>query len=107
AVHLCELTAIFFKSLRQIVRTLLDALVLSPNLFSVIISFRRASVLLDNTKLSLADIAAVMRYSDQSHFTHEFVRYHVLPPSRARQDAAFLQDQQQMTRHNTGSSYIY
>jgi len=102
-----ELTAIFCKSRRQFERTFLDTVGLSPKLFSDILRFRRASVLLGKTKLSLADIAAVMGYSDQSHFTHEFVRFHGLPPSRARQDAAFLQDQQQMTRHNTGSSYIY
>lgn len=107
SLRVAELTGIFCKSRRQFERTFLDTVGLPPKLFSEIIRFRRAAALMANSALSLADIAAVIGYSDQSHFTHEFVRFHGQAPSRAREDGAFLQDEQQLAGNNTGSFYHY
>lgn len=106
SLRVSELAGIFCKSRRQLERTFLDAVGLSPKLFAEIVRFQRASALLANSNLPLASIAAVIGYTDQSHFTHEFVRFHGQAPSRVRQHAAFLQDQDLLAQNNAGSFYI-
>lgn len=107
SLQVSELIGIFCKSRRQFERTFLDTVGVPPKLFTEIIRCQRAAALLANPELSLAGIAAVMGYTDQSHFTHEFVRFHGQPPSRARQDAAFLQDLDRLTRNNADTFHLY
>ena len=102
-LRVSELAAMYCKSRRQFERTFLDVVGLSPKLFTEIVRFRRASALLARSNLSLAQIAADIGYTDQSHFTHEFSRFFGLPPVRARAHAAFLQDTNSYTENNTAS----
>lgn len=97
-----DLASIFCKSRRQFERAFVEAVGLPPKLFTEIVRFQRAAALLANPALSLTSIAATLGYADQSHFTHEFVRFHGQPPSRARQHGAFLQAQDLPTRNNAG-----
>lgn len=101
-----ELANMYCKSRRQFERTFLDVVGLSPKLFAQITRFRRASALLANSSLPLVQIAAVIGYTDQSHFTHEFARFFGLPPLRAREHAAFVQDASLLNEHNGDSLYI-
>lgn len=101
-----ELANMYCKSRRQFERTFLDVAGLSPKLFSAVIRFRQGSALLANSGLSLAQIAAFIGYTDQSHFTHEFARFFGQPPSRARKHAAFLQDSGCLTAHNGDPFYL-
>lgn len=105
-IRISELASMYCKSRRQFERTFLDVVGLSAKLFTEVIRFRRASALLANSNLPLAQIAAVNGYTDQSHFTHEFVRFFGQSPLRAREHAAFLQDAGRLTEHNADSLYI-
>lgn len=105
-VRVSELVNMYCTSRRHFERTFFDVVGLSPKLFAEIIRFRRASALLANSNLPLAQIAAVIGYTDQSHFTHEFARFFGQPPLQARKHAAFLQDSDWLTDHNGGSDYI-
>lgn len=105
-LHIPELVSMYCKSRRQFERTFFDVAGLSPKLFSAVIRFRRASALLANPGLSLAHIAAILGYTDQSHFTHEFTRFFGQSPSRARQHAAFLQDAVCWAAHNGDPLYL-
>ena len=91
-LQVAELANLYCKSRRQFERTFLEVAGLSAKQFSAVIRFRRAATLLAHSRLSLAQIAASLGYTDQSHFTHEFARFFGQAPSRAREDAAFLQD---------------
>lgn len=104
-LRVSDLANIYCKSRRQFERTFLDVVGLSAKQFAAIIRFRRASALLANSNLPLAQIAAAIGYTDQSHFTHEFARFFGLPPLRAREHAAFLQDAGRLAEHNAGSLY--
>lgn len=92
SVRVSELANMYCRSRRQFERTFLDVVGLPAKQFAEIIRFRRASALLVRSNLPLAQIAAVLGYADQSHFSHEFARFFGQPPFRARQHAAFLQD---------------
>lgn len=105
-VRVSDLATMYCKSRRQFERTFLDVVGVSAKLFLKIIRFRRASALVANSSLPLAHIAAVIGYTDQSHFTHEFARFFGQPPIRAREDAAFLQDAGDRTEHNADSLYV-
>ncbi|RUO29757.1 hypothetical protein CWE12_07230 [Aliidiomarina sedimenti] len=98
-----RLAATYGKSRRQFERDFVEIVGLSPKHFSQVIRVQRATRLLTHSQLSLADIAFDLGYTDQSHFTHEFVGFHGLPPSRARADVAFLQDTNQPVDHNEHS----
>jgi AraC-like DNA-binding protein len=102
-LRISELASMYGKSRRQFERTFLDVVGVSAKLFAEIIRFRRASALLVNSILPLAQIAADIGYTDQSHFTHEFVRFFGLPPIRAREHAAFLQDTNCFNNNNIDS----
>lgn len=98
-----ELAELCCKSPRQFERNFLEVAGLSPKLFSDIVRFRRACALLARADLPLAQIAVELGYTDQSHFSHAFTRFHGAPPSRARaQDVAFLQDVADLAEQNSG-----
>lgn len=105
-LRISELADMYGKSRRQLERHFLDVVGLPAKLFAEIIRFRRASALLANSSLSLAQIAADLGYSDQSHLTHEFSRFFGLSPSRARENVAFLQDAGCLAEHNAGHLFI-
>jgi AraC-like DNA-binding protein len=105
-LRVSELATMYCKSRRQFERVFLDVVGLSPKLFVEIIRFRRASALLVNSKLPIAQIAAILGYTDQSHLTHEFGRFFGQPPSRLREHAAFLQDSDRVAEHNADSLYF-
>ncbi|WP_157981834.1 AraC family transcriptional regulator [Aliidiomarina soli] len=98
-----RLAATYGKSRRQFERDFIEIVGLSPKHFAQVIRVQRATRLLTHSQLSLADIAFDLGYVDQSHFTHEFVGFHGLPPSKARADVAFLQDTNQPADHNKHS----
>lgn len=98
-----ELAHMYCKSRRQFERHFLGVVGLPAKLFAEIVRFRRASALLANSNLPLAQIAADLGYTDQSHLTHEFSRFFGLPPSRAREHVAFLQDAGSLAEHNADS----
>lgn len=105
-LRVSELANMYCKSRRQFERAFLDVVGLSPKLFVEIIRFRRASALLVNSKLPIAQIAAILGYADQSHLTHEFGRFFGHPPSQLREHAAFLQDGGPPAEHNADSLYL-
>lgn len=81
------------KSLRQFERDFRETVGVSPKLFARIQRFQRARVLLAHTSLSLADVAAELAYTDQSHMSHEFRRFAgSTPGAQARGRVDFLQD---------------
>lgn len=87
-----QLSNMYGKSRRQFERNFRDVVGVPAKLFAEIIRFQRAAMLLAHSALPLAQIAAELGYTDQSHLTHEFMRFYGHPPSRARQHVAFLQD---------------
>jgi AraC-like DNA-binding protein len=91
-LRMSELADLCCKSRRQFERNFLDVAGLSAKLYAEILRFRRAATLLAGSSQPLAQIAAALGYTDQSHFSHEFSRFYGMPPSRARANAAFLQD---------------
>lgn len=105
-IRVSDLASMYCKSRRQFERTFLDVVGLTPKLFAEIIRFRRACALVANSNLPMSQIAALVGYTDQSHFTHEFARFFGQPPSRAREHAAFLQDTGHFTEHNADSLFI-
>lgn len=102
-VRVTELAELCCKSPRQFERNFQEVAGMSPKLYSEIVRFRRACALLTRSDLTLAHIAADLGYTDQSHFSHAFARFHGSPPSRARaQDVAFLQDAAGLADQNSG-----
>ena len=98
-LRVSELAEMCFKSRRQFERNFLEVAGLPAKLFAEIIRFRRASSMLARSNQPLAEIAANLGYSDQSHFTHEFSRFYGQPPSRVSKDVAFLQDVDPLAVH--------
>ncbi len=82
------------KSLRQFERDFRTTVGVTPKLFGRIQRFQRARALLSQPALSLADIASELGYTDQSHMSHEFVRFTgQTPAAHARSRGVdFLQD---------------
>ncbi|WP_298609383.1 AraC family transcriptional regulator [uncultured Thiothrix sp.] len=70
------------KSLRQFERQFQQYVGLSAKQFAAITRFRRAAQLIQQGRLSLAEIAAELHYSDQSHLHHEFKRFTGLTPTQ-------------------------
>lgn len=99
-VSVPQLANMYGRSRRQFERHFRDVVGLPPKLFSQVIRFQRASMLLTHSRLPLAQIAMELGYADQSHFTHEFVRFYGHPPSQARENVAFLQDVGYFTDNN-------
>lgn len=102
-LRIAELAQIYCKSRRQLERDFLDVVGLPAKLFAEIIRFQRASALLANSNRPLAQIAADLGYTDQSHFSNEFSRFFGQPPARAREHVAFLQDAGGLAEHNADS----
>lgn len=107
APRMAELADMYCRSPRQFERSFLDVVGLPPKLFAGIMRFRRACMLLAEPQRPLAQVAAAAGYADQSHFTHAFARFHGSTPSRARQDAAFLQDLGSAIFQNAGSIHPF
>ena len=85
---------IFCKSRRHFERVFKETVGISAKLYSQIVRFRRASVLVSRSTLPLARIATELGYSDQSHMSHEFKRFtNISPAAYTRNHVAFLQDQ--------------
>lgn len=102
-VRVSELAELCCKSPRQFERNFQEVAGVSPKLYAEIVRFRRACALLTHPELTLAHIAAELGYTDQSHFSHTFARFHGASPSRARvQDVAFLQDAASLADQNSG-----
>jgi AraC-like DNA-binding protein len=101
-----ELATMYCKSRRQFERAFLDVAGVPARLFVQIIRFRRALALLANANLTLAEIAAVTGYTDQSHLTRQFVRFLGQSPGKAREHAAFVQDLGDFAQHNADSPRI-
>ncbi len=88
-----DTATIFGISRRQLERTFLETVGVSPKLFCSITRFRHAARLIRRASASLADVAFESGYLDQSHMSHEFRRLTNLSPAiYARGDVAFLQD---------------
>lgn len=85
--------AIHGRSLRQFERQFQLVVGVAPKLYARIERFRRALRLVSGSSLTLAEIAADLGYTDQSHMSHEFRRFAGLPPAAcARSPVDFLQD---------------
>lgn len=102
-LRIAELAQMYCKSRRQLERDFLDVVGLPAKLFTEIVRFQRASALLANSNRPLAQIAAELGYTDQSHFSNEFSRFFGQPPARAREHVAFLQDAGGLAEHNADS----
>lgn len=84
---------VYGKSLRQFERQFQLDVGVGPKLYARIARFQRAARLLTRSPLTLAELAADLGYSDQSHMSHEFRRFAGLSPAAyARQPVDFLQD---------------
>jgi AraC-like DNA-binding protein len=84
---------VYGKSLRQFERQFQLDVGVGPKLYARIARFQRAARLLTGSPLTLAELAADLGYSDQSHMSHEFRRFAGLSPAAyARQPVDFLQD---------------
>ncbi len=92
-IQITDAAALFGKSKRQFERVFQETVGVTAKLFSQIVRFRRASCLVTQSSMSLADIAVVSGYTDQSHMSHEFKRFANLSPAAyARSHVEFLQD---------------
>lgn len=84
---------VYGKSLRQFERQFQQTVGVGPKLYARIERFQRAARRVSASTQSLAEIAAELGYSDQSHMSHEFRRFSGLPPAAyARRGVDFLQD---------------
>ncbi|KRM61076.1 AraC family transcriptional regulator [Paucilactobacillus vaccinostercus DSM 20634] len=54
--------------------------------FRILVKINRAIQILQSTNLSLAEIASILNFSDQSHLTREFEKFVGASPSRARRN---------------------
>lgn len=106
APRVSELANLYCKSRRQLERNFLSTVGLPAKLFAEITRFRHAASLLTQPSVPLAQIAAALGYTDQSHFTHEFVRFFGQTPAQARQHAAFLQDAKQLDPQNANGVHL-
>lgn len=97
---IAEVADLYGKSRRQFERNFLAAVGVPAKLFAEIMRFQHASLLLSHTTMPLAQLAAELGYTDQSHMTHEFVRFYGQPPARTREHDAFLQDAYRLPPHN-------
>jgi AraC-like DNA-binding protein len=104
-LRVSQLADMYGMSRRQFERNFLDIVGLPAKFFSEVVRFQQASILLARSTLPLAQIAAELGYSDQSHLTHEFSRFYGGPPSRAREHVAFLQDACRLPDNNEGSHF--
>ena len=95
-----QLANMYGKSRRQFERNFLDVVGVPAKLFAGIVRLQHASMLLARSALPLAQIAAELGYTDQSHLTHEFSRFYGYPPSQAREHVAFLQDAGRLLDNN-------
>lgn len=92
-VRIEEVAAMYGKSRRQLERTFLHMVGISPKLFASIVRFQQATRRLTRSSTSLAEVALASGYSDQSHMTNDFRRLAGSSPAKfARQHVAFLQD---------------
>ncbi|MEW4563775.1 AraC family transcriptional regulator [Bremerella sp. JC770] len=92
-VRIEEATAMYGKSRRQMERTFLDMVGVTPKLFASIVRFQNAAARIARPGAVLAEVALASGYSDQSHMTNEFRRLSGTSPSRfLSQHVAFLQD---------------
>lgn len=92
-ISITDAAAQFGKSKRQFERVFQEAVGVTAKFFSQIVRFQRASTLVTQSSVSLADIAAISGYADQSHMSHEFKRFANLSPTAyARKHVDFLQD---------------
>lgn len=81
------------KSLRQFERDFRETVGVLPKLFGRIQRFQRAHALVLQTVQQLAEVAADLGYTDQSHMSHEFRRFAgCTPAALARRGVDFLQD---------------
>ena len=93
-VRIGEVAEVFGKSRRQFERVFLNIVGISAKSFATIMRFQQATKLIAPPyRLSLAQAAAELGYSDQSHMTHEFQRLASTSPAQFLQNhVAFLQD---------------
>lgn len=92
-IPITDAAALFGKSERQFERVFQETVGVTAKFFSRIHRFRRASSLVTQSSMSLADIAVVSGYTDQSHMSHEFKGFANLSPAAyARSHVDFLQD---------------
>ncbi|RUO24345.1 hypothetical protein CWE09_10745 [Aliidiomarina minuta] len=105
-VPVSELADIYGKSRRQFERHFVEVVGLSPKLFTQVIRFQKAAWMLAHSPLPLAQVAVALGYTDQSHFTHEFVRFYGESPSRVRRGVAFVQDREHLVNHDKSSILI-
>lgn len=54
--------------------------------FRILVKVNRAIQILQSTNLSLAEIASILNFADQSHLTREFERFVGVSPSQARKN---------------------
>jgi len=92
-VRIEEAAAMVGKSRRQLERTFLDTVGVTPKLFASIVRFQNAAARIARPGAKLADVALASGYTDQSHMTNEFRRLSGTSPSRfLAKHVAFLQD---------------
>ena len=104
SLPITDSASIYGKSIRQFERHFRETVGISAKLFSEITRFRRASRRISCVALPLAQIAADLGYTDQSHMSREFRRFANCSPSIfSRNHVVFLQDQHHIPIDNGGS----
>ncbi|MBA2117444.1 helix-turn-helix domain-containing protein [Bremerella alba] len=93
-VRIEEAASMYGRSRRQLERTFLDDVGISPKLFASIVRFQTAAALIGRPSAKLADVALAAGYTDQSHMTNDFRRLTGNSPVRfLKKHVAFLQDE--------------
>ncbi len=92
-LSLAECAHLYGKSSRQLQRDFIQAVGISVKLYAQIIRFHFASRAILKGGQQLADLAASLGYSDQSHMNRDFRRFTQLAPlAFSASDAALIQD---------------
>ncbi|MEC7121142.1 MAG: AraC family transcriptional regulator [Pseudomonadota bacterium] len=93
SLNITNIATQYGQSTRQFERCFLETVGITAKLFAQIMRFRHASRLILDGNFTLAQIAAELNYTDQSHMTHEFKRFtQVTPAYLTRHPVVFLQD---------------
>ena len=85
-----QLAALAGMSVRQLHRLFANQFGVSMMVFYRDLRLAKADELLQQSALSLLDIAMLAGFSSAAHFTRCFTQKYGLPPSRRRRGSAFL-----------------
>lgn len=92
-VRIEDAAGMYGRSRRQLERTFVDVVGISPKLFASIVRFQNAASRMSRPNMTLTEVALASGYTDQSHMTNEFRRLAGTSPARfLAGHVAFLQD---------------